>query len=312
MDASTQTAIIIAAFNAEATLTHAVQSGLAQPEAAEVCVVDDASSDRTLTLARALAEADSRVKVVALPSNRGPSEARNAAIAATSAPWISVLDADDFMLPGRLRTLHAHGAGADLVADGLIRVEPGATPPFEPRAFEPQTMSFEMFVAGNLGALKGPLDLGYLKPIMRREFLARHGIRYREGLRLGEDYLLYAEALARGATFVVGRPAGYVSVERPGSLSKEHGEDDLLRLRDCDDYLRTLRSYSPAEQRALQRHWTSVDCRLQWRRLISAVKARDVPQALSAFHTPDTTLYLAARLAEQAWLRSIGRKQDVS
>ena len=111
---------------------------------------------------------------------------------------------------------------------------------------------------------------------------------------------------------MVGRPAGYVSVERPGSLSKEHGEIDLLRLRDCDDYLRSLRNYSSAEQRALQRHWTSVDCRLQWRRLISAVKARDVPQALSAFHTPDTTFYLAARLAEQAWLRSIGRKQDVS
>ena len=312
MTASTDTAIIIAAFNAESTLGKAVESGLAQPEAVEVCVVDDGSSDRTLETARALSEADRRVRVISLPQNRGPSAARNAAIEATAAPWLCILDADDFMLPGRLKTLHAHTAAADLVADALLRVSPGETPRPPALEFAPAPMSFERFIKGNLGALKGPLDLGFLKPIVRREFLTQHGIRYREELRLGEDYLFYAESLARGARFLVGAAAGYVSVERPGSLSKEHSEDDLLRMRDCDDYLRTVRPYSAAELKALQRHWTSVDCRLQWRRLISAVKARDLSQALSAFHTVDSALYLVARLSEQAWLRSIGRGPDVS
>jgi succinoglycan biosynthesis protein ExoU len=122
-------------------------------------------------------------------------------------------------------------------------------------------------------------------------------------MRLGEDYEFYARALALGARFLVGGAAGYVSVERPGSLSKDHGELDLQRLRDCDLSLGKIRPMTPAERRALRRHWTSVDCRLQWRRLISAVKANDAAAALSTFRSPQTTLFLSARLAEQAWLR---------
>lgn len=307
MTSKVDTAIIIAAFNAEATLEHAIASALRQPETAEVCVVDDASSDATLERARAWADRDGRVSVIARPANAGPSCARNAAIAATTAPWIAILDADDYQLDGRLSALHKHAAGADFIADTLIRTRDGATPEKPSVPFDPQPLTFEQFVLGNLGALHGPLDLGFLKPIFRRAFVAERGMRYREPMRLGEDYFFYAEALARGARFLMGGPTGYVSTERPGSLSKDHSEEDLRRLRDCDDDLRAIRRLTEPERRALARHWTSVDCRLQWRRLISAVKARKLGQALSAFHTPDSAVYLAARLGEQAWLRSVGR-----
>jgi succinoglycan biosynthesis protein ExoU len=102
---------------------------------------------------------------------------------------------------------------------------------------------------------------------------------------------------------LIGGEAGYVSVERPGSLSKAHSPEDLRRLRDCDAGLAALPGLSNRDRRALRRHWTSVDCRLQWRLLIDAVKARDVKTGLGAFHTPEAALYLAARLGEQAWLR---------
>jgi succinoglycan biosynthesis protein ExoU len=167
----------------------------------------------------------------------------------------------------------------------------------------PRPLNFADFVLGNLGARTGPLDLGYLKPLFRRAFITQHGLRYREDMRLGEDYELYARVLALGARFLTCAPAGYISVERPGSLSKEHSETDLLRLRDCDDGLASIRLLTPGEQRALRRHWNSVDCRLQWRRLISAVKGRDVGAAISTFRSPQTAAFLAARLGEQAWLR---------
>lgn len=301
--AGAQIAVVIAAYNAEATLDRAVAAALAQPETAEVFIVDDCSTDATAQMATAWALRDARVRALKNDANAGPGASRNAAIASAQAPWIAILDADDYLLPGRFAKLMAAAGEADFVADELLRVVEGGVPAAP--AAEPawSALTFEHFVLGNLGALKGPLDLGFLKPVFRRAFIETHGMRYRPELRLGEDYEFYARALALGARFLVGSAAGYVSVERPGSLSKEHSEDDLLRLRDCDEGLRALKSYSAAEMRALDRHWTSVDCRLQWRRLISAVKARRLGAAMSTFHTPDAALYLSARLGEQAWLR---------
>jgi succinoglycan biosynthesis protein ExoU len=299
---SSDTAIVIAAYNAEATLDRAVLSALAQAEAAEVCIVDDGSRDGTHAKAEQLAARDPRVRVLT-QSNAGPSAARNAAIAATSAPWIAILDADDYMLDGRLAALHAHRGDADFIADALIRVTGGAPPPAPELKLEPAPLSFTNFVLGNLGAQTGPLDLGFLKPMFRRAFAAQHGLRYRDDMRLGEDYELYARALALGARFLTCAPAGYISVERTGSLSKAHSEDDLRRLRDCDDGLASIGPLTDDDRRALRRHWNSVDCRLQWRRLITAVKGRDIGAAISTFRSPQAAAFLAARLGEQAWLR---------
>lgn len=299
----TGVAIVIAAYNAAATLDRAIESALTQPETAEVCVVDDGSSDRTGAIAETWAARDGRV-VLVRQLNSGPSAARNAAIAATVAPWIAILDADDYLLPGRLRAMLAHAADADFVADALMRTPVDAPPPPAPAGpLQVQTLTLEAFALGNLGKQTGPLDLGFLKPVFRRAFVDAHGLRYRADMRLGEDYELYARALAHGARFQVGGPAGYVSVERPGSLSKEHSEDDLLKLRDCDAAVTAIRTLTRAEERALRRRWSGVDCRLQWRRLISAVKRRDAGAALATFHTPQAAAFLAARLGEQAVLR---------
>lgn len=297
-------AVLIAAYNAEATLERAVVSALAQPETEEVCIVDDSSTDATATLARALAARDARVAFHQAPLNAGPAAARNWAIAATRAPWLAVLDADDYLLDGRFAPLLASAGDADFVADALVRVADGPAPPAPHTSFRPEPLRFTEFVLGNLGHTHGPLDLGFLKPIFRRAFLERHRLRYQDHLRLGEDYEFYARALALGARFLVGGPTGYVSVERAGSLSKAHTEGDLERLRDCDDGLVEITSLGLTEQRALNRHWTSVDCRLQWRRLIRAVKDRDLRAALSTFHTPSAALYLTVRLGEQALVRA--------
>jgi succinoglycan biosynthesis protein ExoU len=307
MNERAQTAIIIAAYNAETTLARAVRSALAEPETAEICIVDDASTDGTLMLARTLAAEDARVQVIAMAQNGGPSIARNAALAATRAPWLTILDADDYLLPGRLAALHDLASEADFVGDALIRTPDGRTPVWAKGPLAPQRLDLTRFLRGNLGDTRGPLDLGFLKPLMRRSFLEAHGLTYQPDMRLGEDYELYARALAHGARFLVCGEAGYVSVERAGSLSKDHSELDLQRLRDCDDAVARVRRLSPAETKALRQHRASVDRRLQWRRLISAVKARNAGNALATFRSPDAALYLFGKLAEQAWLRSTGR-----
>jgi len=307
----TSTAILIAAYNASATLERAVRSALAQPEVARVVVIDDASTDRTLALAGGLAEQDPRLQVLRQEVNAGPAAARNAGLAVVREAWVGVLDADDYLLEGRVGRLLEMAGEADFAADVLLRSN-GVDGVGEPADWmgeseAPRTISLAEFLEGNLGQAGRPLDLGFVKPLMRRAFLEAHALRYRQALRLGEDYELYARALALGARFVMTPATGYVSVERCDSLSKNHSELDLQRLRDCDDDLACIRPLTPAEAHALQRHRSSVDCRLQWRLLINAVKARDARAALATFHTPETSVYLTARLAEQAWLRSVGR-----
>lgn len=305
-----RTSVLVAAYNAAGTLEHAVLSALAQPEVAEVCIVDDASSDATGAIARALAEKDARVRFVASASNIGPAAARNTAIAATTSPWLAVLDADDYMLEGRLGALHAIASASDFVGDALIRVKAGQAAAWTPGPLAPRALSLTEFMRGNLGITKAPLDLGFMKPLMRREFLDAHGLRYRPDMRLGEDYELYARALALGARFHVCGPTGYVSVERQGSLSTNHSEEDLQRLRDCDGPIERLRALTPEETQALRQHWNSVDCRLQWRRLIRAVKDGDSGLAFSTFRSWGVTSFLLGKLAEEAWRRATRRTRS--
>lgn len=302
------TSVIIAAYNVAATIERAILSALAQPETAEVIVVDDASRDATADLAEQLARADARVRVIRQPANAGPASARNRALDAATAPWIAILDGDDYFLPGRLATLHDWSEHGDFICDTLIRViENEAHPhPVSSESQPLQTLDLADFVRGNMGE---GLDMGFLKPIIRRSFLAAHGLRYQDKLRLGEDYDFYGRGIALGARFLLGGQAGYISVMRAGSISMDHSEEDLRRMRDCDDDIAAVRALSVRERQTIRRHWLHTDCRLQWRRLITAVKSHDLGAAASTFRSPQVAGYLALRLAEQAWLRSTGRAQ---
>jgi succinoglycan biosynthesis protein ExoU len=299
-------AIIVAACNASATIARAVRSALAEPEVSEVIVVDDASGDNTVAIAHTADDKSGRLKILTQPKNTGPAAARNRALRESRADWIGILDADDFFMPGRIGKLLAYADRADFIADDACQVfEDALDGPRKSLLGLPLTaahqVGFAEFVLSNVTDTKRPRgELGFLKPLMRRSFLAGHGIEYREALRLGEDYELYARALAMGAYFWLTPIQGYVSVVRPNSLSGRHTEKDLLMLRDSDRLLGEMPDLTPREKDALCRHYLSVDCRLQWRLLISAVKNRDFIAGLKTFARPyPVPFYLLARLAEQ-------------
>jgi len=93
------------AYNAAAYLTAAVESVINQswPQW-ELLLVDDASTDDTLAIARGLARRDSRVRVLQQSRNGGVAAARNRALAEAAGSHIAFLDSDDLWLPEKLES----------------------------------------------------------------------------------------------------------------------------------------------------------------------------------------------------------------
>jgi glycosyltransferase involved in cell wall biosynthesis len=95
--------IVTPVFNKREHLRAAVTSALAQTFADfELILIDDGSTDGSLDTIADLA--DPRIRILRQP-NGGASAARNAGLAAATAPWIAFLDADDLWLPDHLAEL---------------------------------------------------------------------------------------------------------------------------------------------------------------------------------------------------------------
>ncbi len=102
-DAPPRVSVVMAAYNAERTVAAAVRSILWQtmPDV-ELVVVDDCSTDATYEVVRALADEDSRLRIIRNAQRRERAWSRNRAVMAARAELIAVLDADDIALPERL------------------------------------------------------------------------------------------------------------------------------------------------------------------------------------------------------------------
>lgn len=107
--------ILIPCYNAEPYLAETIRSALAQGDEVPVEVIlwDDGSTDRSLEIAHSFGES---VRVLGGP-NRGGNVARNRLLAEARGEWLQYLDADDVLLPGKIRgQMDAAARGGDDVA----------------------------------------------------------------------------------------------------------------------------------------------------------------------------------------------------
>jgi succinoglycan biosynthesis protein ExoU len=278
--------VIIAARNAHATIARAVGSALAEAAVGEVVVVDDGSTDDTAAVARSADDGSGRLQVLHLPHNLGPAAARNRGMRASSAPFLTVLDADDYWLPGRLTALLTEMKDHDFVADDLLRVVEGhedeaPTTLIDGAMGLPADLTLAQFALGNVSRKgRDRQELGFLKPLMRRAFLQEHHLVYDEDLRLGEDFVLYARALARGARFRLVPACGYVAVERAASISGSHGAAELAALAKASRRLMREPGLSPRDRAALAAHGRHVRFKLHFHRVLAVRRRRGMAPAL--------------------------------
>lgn len=219
-----QVSVVIASYNCERFIAKAIDSVLQQTiEETEAIVVDDGSSDRTCEIVQSYD--DPRVRLLRTPRNGGPSLARNLGFDAARGTWIAVLDGDDWMERDRLATLvaFAEARGADAVADNLHII-------FDGEAAPRSTWFRDYRVPVDDTKALGPVDLaahdiGVIKAVFRRSLVTHWGYRYDEGVRYGEDFLLYLSWLLDGRRlYLLDRPMYFLRRGDTGSLTTNHIE----------------------------------------------------------------------------------------
>lgn len=181
--------VIVSAYNRAHLLAGLVAALQAQTMADfEAVLVDNGSTDETLTELHRLTTGDPRFRVMRIDDNRGPARARNLAWRSASAPSIAFTDDDCAPDPGWLEALLVAAETADFVQGRTVwaKYEASARPGWFDRAQRIERWSGR-YETCNL--------------LISRDILERHG-GFNEQFRIamGEDTDLGLRATAAGAT----------------------------------------------------------------------------------------------------------------
>lgn len=244
MPAPASVSVVIPTRDRADRVRHTVASALAQRGVTvEVVVVDDGSRDAT---AQRLAELPN-IRVVRHETSRGVAAARNAGIAATTAPWVALLDDDDLWAPDKLRRQldAAEAAGADWAYAAAYTVDPWG-----------RIIELDRGPAGDLlDALHAanPIPAGASNVIVRRAALDAAG-GFDEALQHFADWDLWVRLAVRGAPAVIGEPlVSYVHHE--GNM---HGDAARSGLAELDALEARVRRTTGREiDRALMFQWAA-------------------------------------------------------
>ena len=190
--------VIIPCYNAEKTIMACLEPLLAGSFGDfEIIIADDGSTDNTLPLCRQIA--DSRIRILAAEKNEGVSRARNRGLDQAKGDYVASMDADDTVVPDYLAQLSqaAYAGDCDWVASAFSFVDetnPAREVLSLAPAFPQNTFLKAPFPADTLpGRILDNQDNSTLASVCgclyRRSLLEEYHIRFREGLRYGEDTL---------------------------------------------------------------------------------------------------------------------------
>ena len=142
--------ILIPVFNTGKVLSRCLDSILKQScRDFEIILVDDASTDDSLQIAKKYAKQDSRLKVIALSENSGRDNARLTAIKAASGHYIIFCDSDDELLPDFLKRAAKYAeTDSDIIVFGRTHVSGDLVSPSFRRQMRTWTLKHQQILKG--------------------------------------------------------------------------------------------------------------------------------------------------------------------
>lgn len=212
----------------------------------EIILVDDGSTDNSGTICDDYAKIDSRI-IVLHKKNRGVSSARNEGIKVATGKYISFIDSDDWIAPDMLEKLYIAIKDSDssiacctfseVTSDGRI-------------IFPCGTYKHEIITSKMIA--KKFCDEGYVKNVMfppwnklfRRDVTAQ--IKFRNGLRMGEDFLFCMECVTEaGEMVIVDEPLYFYRLREGSAMTSSFSEKRLDYLIAAKEIVRIYRSNYP-------------------------------------------------------------------
>jgi glycosyltransferase involved in cell wall biosynthesis len=237
--------VVVPVYNAASYVEQAVRSAVDLPVRTEVLLVEDGSTDESLSICRGLAEANEAVRLLQHEDagNHGASASRNLGIRAAAGDYVSFLDADDYYLPNRFDAdvpMLERDAGLDGAYGAVgMQYDPGAPPSpaghcevvtvAEP--IEPEEL-FEALVLGGRGRFR-------MEGItVRRDAFDSTGL-FDERLPLSQDLEMWLRmaAVCRLAPGSIVEP---IAVYRRHPGNRARLDNPLWRDAECEVYSRTL------------------------------------------------------------------------
>ena len=227
-DGGPKVTVIVTCYNDAAYVEDCLRSVREQtlPEF-ECIVVDDASTDESVSIANTFATSDSRFVVVSHETNSGPSAARNTGLARASAPFICFLDSDDMLLRQSLeQRLYSYLPLTDRAIAGVfsgIEHRP-ADVRFEDL---PDELPWSGPARRSLLSTRGECPFNLHAPLLRTDIVRRTG-GFDETMRVGaEDWELWLRLMRNGYVFEPCHAVLGIYRQKPQSLVRAHPADHL-------------------------------------------------------------------------------------
>ena len=147
--------------------------------------------------------------------------------------------------------------------------------------------------------------MGFLQPMIRRQFLVDHKIVYDPTHRVGEDFIFVSEILLQSARAYIIPGAYYVYVHRispttrkvsPHSHSKVEAVFALM-VRGCNELMQKYRaSMTPSTRRALERRRWILENAVKYKEMRGALDNRQVLTATKIVVTHPVILFLVGNI----------------
>lgn len=183
--------VIVPIYNAELYLAKCIESLLLQSYGAlQIILVNDGSTDNSLTIAQYYAAQDQRIELYSLETNQGQSVARNLALQHVNGDFISFVDADDYIDSNFYTYMLQHIGNLDCVQIGYRRVTAQGK-----ILIEKLPKHFHQFTSPCMR-------------LYRREIFTKHGLSFPTGM-IYEDVVFSLDFWATKPTYKILPYTGY-------------------------------------------------------------------------------------------------------
>lgn len=247
--------VIIPVHNVESYLQPCLESILTQSASdVEVIVVDDASTDSSLSVAERMTEEYPRLRTLSLPDNVGLGMARNAGIDAASGAYLMFVDGDDYVAQGSLAAIcqSLRRTSPDVLVFDYARTYPSGRIRQSRRSFLLTSSVTVTFTLADRPELL-TLFMAVWNRVYRRRFVDDNRIRFPSGYY--EDLpWTYPAMFSANSIAILPRVCYYYRQRSHGNILKSVGR------RHFDVFEQYRRVFEFIESRPELQQWTPAMC----------------------------------------------------